>query len=369
MKKVEIITLQRVPNYGSVLQAYATEEVVESLGYDVELINYKPSRMKISGMLKNIKEKSGLLKKSILVRSIARVIMLPSYIKRFYTFNRFVEKYLKMTLKEYSNVEELRENLPIADVYVTGSDQVWNSEWNGEIDKALFLDFVPKDKKCISYASSFGKEKLDDAEKKITKELLEKYKNISTRELSGKRILSGLSYNSDVVLDPTFLLDSEKWNLIASKRYENKKYVLVYNLNRNKKIDEYAMKVSRETNLPIYYITYSLHDFYKRGKMKCSVPVEDFLSLVKNASFVITDSFHATAFSINYNRDFMIVFPDKFSSRVKSILKIVGLENRIIKNIEDISLVYERINYEKVNRLIEIERNNSIKWLQDALAM
>ena len=367
MEKVEIITLQRVANYGSVLQAYATQKIIEEFGYNAELINYKPSRMTMKGMLSNLKNKNKLLKKSIIIRTGVRLIMLPSYIKRFHTFNKFTNKYLKMTPLEYKNNNELKENIPKGDIYVTGSDQVWNSEWNGEIDKALFLDFVPKNKKCISYAASFGKNNLDENEKKETKELLKKYQNLSVREMAGKDILNELGYKSEVVLDPTLLINGNEWSKLASKKYEGKKYIFVYNLNRNKKIDEYAKKISKEKNLSIYYVTYSLHEFYKKGKMKCSVSVEDFLSLVKNAQYVVTDSFHATAFSINFNTNFMIVFPEKFSSRVKSILKITNLENRVVKDINDISLTQEQIDYQKVNKIIEKERNNSLEWLKNSL--
>ena len=367
MKKVELITLQRVPNYGSFLQAYATQEVIKRLGYEVETINYFPERMRIKGMLKNIKNKNSILKKSLVIRTAVRIILIPSYIKRFNSFNRFIFQNIRMTSKIYHTNEELKEDIPIADIYVTGSDQVWNSGWNGGIDKALFLDFTKDNAKCISYAASFGKKELEEWEKDETRKLLKKYEKLSTRETTGVDILADLGIESTNVLDPTLLLNSDEWKNVASNKYNGKKYILVYNLNRNRKIDEYAKKISKEKKIPVYYITYSLHEFYKYGKMKCCIKAEDFLSLLANATYVITDSFHATAYSINFNRDFMIVFPEKYSTRVESILKITGLENRIVRNINDISLADKKIDFERSNDILEIERKKSIEWLKESL--
>ena len=366
-KKIEIITMQRVPNYGSILQAYALQETIKNMGFESELINYFPERMTMKGMLKNIKNKKGILKKSLLVRTAVRAIMIPSYIKRFHSFNKFIFKNLNMTKKEYHTIDELKKYIPEADIYCTGSDQVWNSGWNDGIDYPLFLDFVEGDKKCISYAASFGKDKLDDWEIDETKKLLKKYKHISTRELSGKDILDGLGYESENVLDPTLLFNKDDWRKLETKKYQGKKYILVYNLNRNTKIDEYAQRIAKEKNLEIYYISYALHEFYKKGKMKCCTEIEDFIDMLLNATYVITDSFHATAFSINFNKEFMIVFPEKYSTRVRSILKLTGLENRIVNDINDISLADKKVDFSNANEIIKKEREKSINWLKNAI--
>ena len=102
--------------------------------------------------------------------------------------------------------------------------------------------------------------------------------------------------------------------------------ILVYNLNRNEKIDNYAKNLSKKTGLKIKFLSYQLHEFYKNGKIYCNPQVEDFLALIDNAKYVITDSFHATAFSINFNTQFIIVYPGKYSTRLQSILEILNLE-------------------------------------------
>ena len=138
-KKIEVITLHRIVNYGSVLQAYATQYVLENMGYDVEFLDYYPERMHLLGMLKRIKNKNNKLKKSLLLRSIARCIMFPSYILRFSRFNKFIKSKLKLSPITYYTANEIDNNPPIADYYCTGSDQVWNSKKKKKIDGPFFL--------------------------------------------------------------------------------------------------------------------------------------------------------------------------------------------------------------------------------------
>lgn len=366
-KKVELITLQRVPNYGSVLQAYATQKIIEKNGLECEIINYFPKRMTISAMLRRIKNKNKKLKKSLLLRTVARIIIFPSYIKRFLRFNSFY-KNLNMTDIEYHSNDELKKNPPNADIYCTGSDQVWNSEWNEEIDCAMFLDFVPNSKKKIAISASFGKIKLDDNEVEKTRIMLEKYSRISLREKSGVDILKNIGMmNSESILDPTLLLTKEEWNIIASKKFKNEKYILVYNLNRNSKIDKYASNLSKKTGIKIKYLSYQMHEFYKKGKMYCSPTVEDFLSLIKNAEYVITDSFHGTAFSLNFEKEFVIVYPQKYSTRIQSILELLNLKNRVAKDAYDMDLCEKKIDYEKVRKKLSKERRKSLLWIKESL--
>lgn len=366
MKKIDIITLHRIVNYGSVLQAYATQKVFENRGYEVEFIDYYPERMHMLGMLKRIKNKGIKFEKSIIIRTFARIIMVPSYILRFYRFKRFIKNNLNLSKKVYKNQQDFIENPPIADYYCTGSDQVWNSGWNEKIDHPFFLDFDTQNKRCFSYAASFGKSELDDWEKEETFKLLKKYSNISMREKSGVDIVRELGIDTAInVLDPTLLLNNSEWSKISSKKYENQRYIFVYNLNRNKKIDEYVKILSKKKNLKVYYVSYALHEFYKNGNMKCNVKVEDFLSLIKNATYVVTDSFHATAFSINFNTQFMIVFPEKYSTRVKSILEITGLEDRIVKDYTDISLADKIIDFKQANNILEDERKKADNYLNE----
>lgn len=366
--KVGIITLHRVVNYGSVLQTYAIQEKIKELGYDVEVIDYFPERLTMLGMLKRIKHKSDKFEHSIILRTIARIVIFPSYMMRFNMFFTFLKKHINMTPKMYRNIEEINNESFDYDIYCTGSDQVWNCGWNEKFDYPYYLSFAPDNKKKIAYAASFGKSKLDSTEIAETKKMLSRYDCISLREKSGVDIVDSLGIKGSInVVDPTLLLDGDEWRKISSNKYSNDNYILVYNLNRNKKIDRYAENLSKKTGLKIRFLSYQLHEFYKNGKIMCNPKVEDFLALIDNAKYVITDSFHATAFSLNFNTQFIIVYPQKYSTRVQSILEITGLENRVAKDENDLKIIEKQIDFAKVNEKIEVERKKSLSWLKESL--
>ena len=189
-KKVGIITLHRVVNYGSVLQTYALQEKIKSLNCDVEVIDYYPRRLTMLGMLERIKNKGEKFQKNFLIRNLARLIILPSYILRFNTFFSFLKKHINLSKKIYKDEIEINNEKFDYDIYCTGSDQVWNCGWNEKFDAPYYLSFAPDNKKKIAYAASFGKSKLDVEEKEATKKYLLRYDNISLRELSGVKIVA-----------------------------------------------------------------------------------------------------------------------------------------------------------------------------------
>ncbi len=367
MKKIGIITQHRVVNYGSVLQTYALQQKIIELGYDCDIIDYYPERFTPIGMLKRIKNK-GTIYHNPIIRLVAQMIIIPSYIIRFRMFFDFLSANVKMTHKTYKTYEDLLSEDFRYDVFCTGSDQVWNYGWNERIEYPYFLGFVPEDKRKISYAASFGKSKLDDFEIEETRKLLLKYDAISLREQTGVEIVNGLGIiNATNVVDPTLLLNGAEWRKIASSAGKKESYILIYNLNRNKKIDQYAQNLSKKTGLKIKYLSYQLHEFYKKGKMYCNPKVEDFLALIDNAEYVITDSFHATAFSLNLNTQFVIVYPKKYSTRLQSILKITGLLDRVAEDENDMSVVDNVIDYERVNKILKNQRDTSFEWLKNAI--
>ena len=366
MSKIELVTMHRVKNYGSVLQTYANQKVLEEMGHNVEVLDYYPERYTKKGMLERIRNQNKYLRKFKVLRIIARILILPSYLKRFKTFEMFLKKNIKLSEKIYYSYDEIKNNLPAADMYMTGSDQVWNSEWNGGIDRALFWDFEEiKKEQRIAYAASFGKNQLSEEEKDITKKLLLGYNAISLREKKGVEICEELGVkDSREVLDPTLLLTSEEWEKIASNRFMDEEYILVYNLNRNSRIDKYAKNLSKKTGVKIKYISYQMHEFYKNGKMYCNPKVEDFLSIIKNAKYIISDSFHATAFSLIFHKEFVIIYPGKFSVRLQNILIKLGLEDRVAVDEKDLKIIDKTIDYEKVSLKLQAERIDSINWLK-----
>ena len=335
---------------------------------DVEILDYYPDRYHNVGLLKRLKGKSKRFEKNFVALFACRCIIFISYIKKMVVFDDFLKRNLKLTSKSYRTYEEFEKDVPKADIYCTGSDQVWNSYWNEGIDYSLFLKFVPKDKFKFSYAASFGKSELEDDEKEETKELLEAYDYISVRENAGVKILEDLGFkNCPQVLDPTLLLVDNEWDKYVDDKYKNKKYILTYNLHHDKKIDIYAKELSKKYNLPVYNISYNWHDIYRSGHLVWCPTVENYLGLIKYAQYVVTDSFHATVFSIIFRKQFISIYPELASSRISSLLELVNLQERGISSFDNVDLADKGIDYDKVHNLLSIERGKSDEYINDVL--
>lgn len=361
--KINIITLHRAENYGSVLQTFALQYKIEELGHEVKILDYHPERYTNKGLLKRLKYKSPRFKNPLFLLA-AKTLIYPSYLRKNKIFSNFINKYLNLSTNSFATNEEAKGQFEEADIYCTGSDQVWNSHWNEGIEKALFLDFVPKNKLIFSYASSIGLSKLPEYEKDLTRQLLDKYEFISVRENTGVEIIKELG-RKDVVqsLDPTLLMTKEEWEKYADNAYKNKKYILTYNLHHDPEIDKYAQALSRKYHLPVYNISYNWHDIIRKGKLQWCPSVEGFLGLIKYAQFVIADSFHATVFSIIFERSFVTITPEIASSRITSLLDMLHLSERNIPRYTDITLIETPIDYGKVKQLIDIEREKSMNYL------
>ena len=367
MQNVALITLHRSANYGSVLQALATQVVLERMGHDVTVVDYYAPRNSVPEMLRGLKHKKQLFEKNPLALFAARTILLPSYIKRRRNFDRFITHSLNLSKKTYHSSEELALDLPQAELYVTGSDQVWNSEWNGGIDEALFLAFTPEDAPRISFSASFGKGHLEDSEIVRTRELLKRYGGITVREDTGVKIVHDLGLEASQVLDPTLFLTSEDWKPWISEKKPRGEYILMYNINHNAPLDRFVRRLAGKTGLPVYYISYQLHDCFKRGRMRCCVPVEEFLSLIANARYVVCDSFHCAAFSVNFNREFAIIPPQRFGTRLESFMRVVGLEGRIVDE-DNINVFNMLIDWNSVNAKLSTERMRSFSTIKSVIA-
>lgn len=367
--KVAIITRHAITNYGSLLQTFALQTVIENLGYDVEIIDY----IRNDEDYKNITEV--LVKKSLkwnlnsITRFLYKSIQSPEYKLMGKVFKKYRKQYLKLT-NNYCSIEALNNNPPIADIYCTGSDQVWGGIGEDKYDASYFLDFVKNDKKCISYAASFGKSKIDDSFKNMLKFSLRKYDELLVREDSALQILQSLGFkNSSQVLDPTLLLNSEQWKKYIGSKKINKDYILIYQLHKNKKMDKYSKIFSEKTGFQLIRITPTLHHIVRGGKVVFLPNIMEFLSYIKNAKYVITDSFHGTAFAINYNVQFVDIHPGDTGTRNQSILELTGLMNRMLTNYNDFSFMDNMIDYKNVNEILEMERAKSINLLKKSLSI
>ena len=361
---IALITLHRAENYGSVLQTLALQNKLEELGNSITILDYYPERFTKKGLLKRLKDKSPRFKNPLFLFA-AKILIYPSYLRKGLVFGRFIHKYLKLSDISFATNKEAKGKFEDADAYCTGSDQVWNSHWNEEVEKALFLDFVPKNKLVFSYAASIGLSELPECEKDITRQLLDKYEFISVRENTGVEIIRKLGREDAVQsLDPTLLMTKEEWNCYTDDSYKQKEYILTYNLHHDPEIDKYAQALRKKYHIPICNISYNWHDIIRKGKLQWCPSVEGFLGLIKHARFVIADSFHATVFSIIFERPFVTITPEVASSRISSLLAILELSNRNLPHYTDISVMESPINYTNVKNLLVAEQDKSMKYLR-----
>lgn len=248
--KVDFITRHAIPNYGSILQTYATQKVLNKLGCDSEVINYiRMDETANKTIVTNCNIKGNGIKSKI--KRLGYIIIQGPNVKHMHKkFSKFRKTYLKQTEKEYNSVEELRNNLPNADVYCTGSDQVWAKIGSVNYDETYFLNFVPEGKRCISYAASLGKSKIDEELEKKLPELLKKYETILVRENTAEEIIKEKGFNNvKQVLDPTLLLNNEEWSSLAEKtKLDEKEYILVYQLHHNKQMEDYLKNLKNIQN-------------------------------------------------------------------------------------------------------------------------
>lgn len=360
--KIDIITLHRAQNYGSVLQAFALQKQIEKLGHQAYILDYYPERYTNKGLLKRLKNKSSRFNNP-LVLLIAKLLIYPSYLKKGIQFNKFMH-YLNLEKPSFATNEEGMGRFTDADAYCAGSDQIWNSHWNEGVEKVLFLDFVPKGKLCLSYAASIGLSNIPANEIDETKLLLDKFEFLSLREDKGVELVRELGRTDAVqCLDPTLLMSKEEWSQYADDSYKGKEYVLTYNLHHDPEIDKCAKAIASKYHLQIRNISYNWHDIIRHGHLDWCPTVEGFLGLIKNAKYVVADSFHATAFSIIFEKPFVVITPEVASSRLSSLLKMLGLDDHNINKFTSLKVIEQPIDYIRVKSIIVTKQRESISFL------
>lgn len=365
--KVGIMTWFQYHNYGTALQVTAISKAIEKLGHSPYIINYHTNGQIVK------KNNEGIIREGC-IRCYQRVgnhfyqrYELP---EREKCFDDFYREYLKFTnpCDVLPQLEKLNNQY---DVFICGSDQVWApSLYNPH----YYLDFVYDENRMIAYAPSVGLSDIADENiRRRIKENVSRFAYLSTREKSGSKMLSELIQRPvATVLDPTLLLSNKVWNLYESSFAKDKKpYMLVYMLGKREEYWSVIGKIAKHLSLEIKIIPVFYKDLKRKGCIEEPVGPKDFLSLIHNAAYVCTDSFHGLAFSVNYNKNFTVFerfkSNDKLSqnSRIYNLLDILELENRLYsKNYQSCDV---EIKYEKVNCLLETERSNSLNYLKSAL--
>ena len=238
--KIGIITRHAVPNYGSILQAYALQKAIAKWEHESEIINYVREEER-GRHLANTLIQGKKWNNYEIARRWYQLLQAPNYATMYKRFEKYRTELLKETKKEYGSIEELKKDPPNADIYCSGSDQIWGTIGTVDYDEAYFLEFI-KNKRCIAYASSFGKKELNKDLQKNLNALLAKYSKILVRENSAKEMLLKRNIKEvETVLDPTFLLTKEEWMELTNRSDtpKSKKYILIYQLHANKRLNQY----------------------------------------------------------------------------------------------------------------------------------
>jgi len=367
--KISIITCHDVYNYGASLQAYALQEYIKSLGHEVTIIDYKPNGDARYDFW-TIPNSCRILDLTQKYKIVAFLYCLYRAPERFYTigrkkpFARFKKDFLSCT-NLYKNVEELRREPPIADVYVAGSDQIWNTVLSNGKDPAFYMDFGDEYVKRISYAASFAIPAIQTEFKPFVKEMLSHINCISVRERTGKQIVNDLGFEAEVVCDPVFLRNKSQWEEIIHQRPIVKSpYVLVYDLySRDPQIEKAARKVSNQLGLKIVSVNAFIRKNYADKNINNAGPLE-FLNLIYYSKYIITDSFHASAFAVIFHIPFVVfqIKKSNNSSRISDFLEEIHLAGQL--NSEKVS---SDLNFDESDELLRDYIASSKKYLEHSL--
>lgn len=326
MKKIGILTFMQ-NNYGAVLQAYALQRYLRSnSNHDIEVIDFTTDKHLSNNKIYK-KRSSSLFQWFVyLILTTFRYKQLHCRKRRIEVFKR---KYINFS-KRYSTQEELLSNPPQKDIYITGSDQVFNP--NSSYLPVYYLDFKRHMGLKVAYAPSFGISTFDLQLKNRVSKYLRDFDALSCREKAGADFISEI-VEKDVptVVDPTMLLTKQEWLKVTNKPEYKYKYIFVYDLNGAEKLIDIAQKLKGETGFRIVCLTNKVQKFYKVDKQIYDAGPCEFLGWVANAEYVITDSFHGTVFSIIFERQFYsYVALTATSSRLDNLLSLYNLRNRIV---------------------------------------
>lgn len=317
-------------NRGTILTCYAIQEVIKDLGYNPSVIKHIPYQYYTSEYQGGISEK-------------------------------FAKKYLNLTEWSHSRIDMRKLNEKF-ETFIVGSDQVWNHDLNYFLQDFYYLNFVELNKNKISCAASFGKPNFtgNNTMKEMAEYYFKRFNHISVREQDAVDLLkTKFNVEDTCILDPVFLIDKSKYeNIIKDSKKTEKRFIACYFLNENSQKTQFLNEISKKLNLPIINIKVE------------GLPVEDWLYYIKNSEFVVSDSFHASCFSIIFNKPFLTLSKEK-NSRFETLANITNIHNRFIRirdfNIENLDELLKKENWEEIETKIKKEKEFSIQWLKDAL--
>lgn len=356
MKKAGIMTFHSALSYGAVLQSYALQQFLKLNGIENHIIDYK-----CDYIADRYKKLITIDKRNIPKSFVGSVLKAGNKSKSLKLFDAFRKQYMQLSTP--CNTENISDISNKYSAFVAGSDQVWSPTCVG-FDKRYFLDFA-KDEQKFSYAASFGIKELPAEKENEYKALLSGFQGFSVREESGAKIVKSLlNKEARVNVDPTLLLKREQWDKIAVEPQIKTPYIFLFNVLKPKRLIDYAIKLGKEKNMPVYYLN-DMH-FPKKQGLEYLNPVSpnEFIGLIKNAEYVITNSFHANVFSLIYKRKFAMEFEtcSKRNNRSEELLKKFAIEEKEITQAMS-PKPDAQVNWDFVEKILEEERGKSREYI------
>lgn len=363
--KIGLLTVHCSTNPGASLQAYALSKTLLDVGYDVEIIDYRPSYFtSIADPAKHIERKN--------IKQLVSQVLFGYRAKRDYKdYLAFEDQYMAPKTKRYDYLEALEEDIPLYDAYICGSDQIWNPQ-HTHYDTAMELSFAKHQSlPCYSYAASIGQDILMDRDVVFLREQLKGFQSISVREESAKRFLEKELHMEGIYrhIDPSFLLKEDEWRRVSSKKHKEiqGKYILFYPLADNAISESLLKAVKKDFALPIVALS-------RKVKRISGVDIQyrvfspnDFVDLIDNAEIVITNSFHGCCFSLMFKKKLLCYQNVERNTRMQCLFELFGIEKAQITCIDDYSQsdkcsLFSRI---KINEdILEKERAKALAYLR-----
>lgn len=345
---IAILTIHNIHNFGSVFQAYALQKYLLNLGYNVQILDYNP----IYFRQKKLKTRIGNL------------LYLKEYTSRKKKYKIFIKNNMKLSMKKFLSLKDLKTIKSEYDIFIAGGDQLWNSYHDSGRDEAFKLTFTDRFK--ISYATSMGRKNFSKEELEKLKEQINTFENISVRESSSVGLLQSVGLKKVVqVVDPVLLLDKQDYNKFINPIEIKDKYVFVYLVNKCDLLDKCVKYIAEKMNLKVVLFS------GMEKKCKCDYFLKDLgpdevLSYIANAEFVLSASFHATVFSVLFNKKFATLLPgENTNERIEDFLNWTNLSDRIVKAVTDFEKIIEEINFNIAQEQIKIKKVFSEKFLQN----
>ena len=376
--KIGILTFHAVPNYGAVLQGYALQQYLKACGHDVEFIDYRPAYLTTGGYFHWPRSVWHI--KANVVIAYQKVMALKGFLNadmrsQCKRFDLFTEEYLNLSPRRYKDIDALRRNPPEEDVYICGSDQIWNPSKQHGLDAACFLNFGPNTVKKITYAASFGCSEIPERHHHEVADFSKALEAVSVRESSGCSMFESFSgREAQLVPDPTFLIDWAPILEAHDTQLQSQGKLFSYVLRSGNGLYDFQRELGSGLNLEVVQPLNPHQRWKSYGEIIPMSPVE-WLRSIQQSSAVITNSFHGTVFAILFNRPFLSVqlggSKAGLNARMCHLLSSLGLESRRI-SLEDRESAVARmkapIDWTEVNSRIAAMEAQGVDFLDSALA-